>query len=368
MTYEFTSNSTMYGGFFTEIMGNKILNSNKFYSLADGEELTESGNFRRQKLNDELYIQRNAAKEYGVYRAADKSEVHTFTLDYDASLGRDNVSNYTSPANKYFLFNFPSDSLHLYNIDKKEMKYIPNFPQNKYRWLNEDYLYYSNDNYKDTIFIKSISTNEEKTLLRRPKELNKSNIASDANFVYYFDYELRKLRKVSLADLSETDIDLDYDLSDLKVSFDQKYLFGIGADGAVLIYSLTDFSLVRRIIYHGAYLNEVILSSDNKYLLYYDSGVFLCFYLETLSVEEETKSNKTFLKIYPNPAENHIKIENAESSLDIPFKAEIYSAAGSLLYEGSSNGVIDITFLPAGTYYLKQIYDNYTVTGKFVKK
>lgn len=67
--------------------------------------------------------------------------------------------------------------------------------------------------------------------------------------------------------------------------------------------------------------------------------------------------------MYPNPAENTLHIINKE----LVSKLEIYDITGKLMFS-TSQSVIDISNLPAGTYAIKAYTEKAVVSEKFIKK
>ena len=87
-------------------------------------------------------------------------------------------------------------------------------------------------------------------------------------------------------------------------------------------------------------------------------------FLNNLAVDENESTN---LVVYPNPAKDRLTIESEE----IIRQCEIYDLTGQLvktLENDSERMEISIEALPAGTYLVKLITDNYTQTRRFVKK
>ena len=92
-----------------------------------------------------------------------------------------------------------------------------------------------------------------------------------------------------------------------------------------------------------------------------DTTIYI-FVTNTIGVEKLTKNN--YIKLYPNPVNNHITIESTENINTI----EILSVTGNIIkqltIEQLNNLTIDITTLKKGIYFIK-INDNKTI--KFVK-
>lgn len=74
--------------------------------------------------------------------------------------------------------------------------------------------------------------------------------------------------------------------------------------------------------------------------------------------------NKVSVKIYPNPIENILNIESAESINEF----KIYSLDGKLiLNEKASKNQINLSELSPGAYFIEFKIDEYSSTYKFIK-
>lgn len=70
------------------------------------------------------------------------------------------------------------------------------------------------------------------------------------------------------------------------------------------------------------------------------------------------------MKIYPNPANNHIKIQSNYAI----YKAEIFSLIGKKVIETKNEKDIDISILPNGVYFIKAYTNRGSAIKKFVKQ
>lgn len=113
--------------------------------------------------------------------------------------------------------------------------------------------------------------------------------------------------------------------------------------------------------------------SNNNLLLNYLSGPVESYSLSNISklsfkstvtgVDELSISGTLSLKVYPNPVEDVIYLQNAP---EIPFKISIYRISGSLVYTtelSSGSKSINVGYLSSGLYLLNVN----GLTFKFVK-
>ena len=87
-------------------------------------------------------------------------------------------------------------------------------------------------------------------------------------------------------------------------------------------------------------------------------------FMNNLAVDENESNS---LVVYPNPAKDRLTIESEETIR----QCETYGLSGQLvktLENDSERMEISVEALPAGTYLVKLITDNYTQTRRFVKK
>ena len=90
-------------------------------------------------------------------------------------------------------------------------------------------------------------------------------------------------------------------------------------------------------------------------------------YNGNLSTDEADFSNT--INLYPNPAQDHITINNTSNSTIT--QVDIYNLLGAKIDEltiNSLEAVIDVSTLKTGTYFLKIYVDSVVVTKKIIKQ
>jgi len=89
----------------------------------------------------------------------------------------------------------------------------------------------------------------------------------------------------------------------------------------------------------------------------------------SVSIPEDTNAVQEIaddqVKIYPNPADNFIKISTNDYRFD---QAEIKDVLGKTYPVNIKNNQIDVSFLPAGTYFLELKNAQYKSIKQFIKK
>jgi hypothetical protein len=77
---------------------------------------------------------------------------------------------------------------------------------------------------------------------------------------------------------------------------------------------------------------------------------------------------RSLLNIYPNPANNYVRIKK-EGSVQVE-RMELYNSEGKLLklfYDFKQEGVIDVSGLAPGRYFIRLVNSNATIIGSFLK-
>ena len=89
----------------------------------------------------------------------------------------------------------------------------------------------------------------------------------------------------------------------------------------------------------------------------------------SVSIPENTNALQEIeagqIKIYPNPADTFINIDTKDYRFD---QAEIKDVLGKTYPVNIKNNQIDVSFLPAGTYFLKLKSTQYKSIKQFIKK
>jgi hypothetical protein len=115
---------------------------------------------------------------------------------------------------------------------------------------------------------------------------------------------------------------------------------GAGTTNEVQFYDFLHENPRRDVVLQRLYYRLKQVDFDKKYE-----------YTNIISVEFE-QSNPTVFKVYPNPTTDFINIETNQSDKIV----QIFNVNGQLVktfYQNVSNQRIDITNLPAGTYFIK---------------
>ncbi|MCB2219285.1 MAG: T9SS type A sorting domain-containing protein [Bacteroidetes bacterium] len=129
------------------------------------------------------------------------------------------------------------------------------------------------------------------------------------------------------------------------------------------IYTQANSGLTSDIVY------KVTIDTDNnKWIICKESGLTLFNEegLWTSGTDEGTPENS--VGIFPNPAENVIRIKSNESINSA--RIGVYNLMGQLVVhpKASEGGIIDIGFLPAGMYLIHIQGNGFIYTGKFIKQ
>jgi len=124
---------------------------------------------------------------------------------------------------------------------------------------------------------------------------------------------------------------------------------GAGNSNINLNYSYRDKNIDADKIY---YYRLKQTDFDNKYT-----------YSKVISITANNNIENSF-NIYPNPSDNGIFNINSDESLIV----EIYNSNGSIIYNGTSNYVIDISKFGKGIYLLKAYGKNNTFAEKIIIK
>jgi hypothetical protein len=84
--------------------------------------------------------------------------------------------------------------------------------------------------------------------------------------------------------------------------------------------------------------------------------------LQDCSVGLDEFDNSESILIYPNPAISTIQLLGADEDDEV----YIYSLAGDLVATHLNTGVIDISILQAGAYFVKIVQGNNTLTKRLI--
>ncbi len=109
------------------------------------------------------------------------------------------------------------------------------------------------------------------------------------------------------------------------------------------------------------------------YIIVDATSGFSCYSLDIVSCIvgiNENKNPKDGVLIFPNPAANELRIENADLRIKV---IEFYNTIGKKVFQFQNPGLksqisVDISKLPSGIYFIRMTdADNKSVTGKFVR-
>lgn len=133
---------------------------------------------------------------------------------------------------------------------------------------------------------------------------------------------------------------------------------------------LNDYGFVLtapQIIGNIAFSEDVVINGDaersSAVFALYQNPEYCHPYTDIPSYEESSST----LRIWPNPAQNHLNIRNESSIMDC---CEIIDVNGKIVVRkqvGDSQTAINVSTLPAGVYFLKAVCGTEIQTLKFVK-
>jgi hypothetical protein len=283
----------------------------------------------------------------------------------------------SSPSsNMYFQFNYIKDTLFLgitvkkLNVEAIQIFFGPN--RNEFVRRNGivgfEFLYNANDS---IYWYDKISDNFKFIYSFNPK-LNDEFIVGNSRAKCYADPNFPKLDTIKVTklykdtfesiifDVFDTDYKSEYDLG--------KIVKNIGSTSApfpqVNPRFCNDFEPE-----YGIYYDGLICYSDSLRgtLTFWADGKEECHFAKTFIKKIEKNGGHFKSNLYPNPANNFIKVENAENIKYQSFC--IYNYLGKeVMMQNNYNEIIDISNLNNGLYFIKIYHSNgITETIKFLK-
>jgi hypothetical protein len=179
-------------------------------------------------------------------------------------------------------------------------------------------------------------------------ELNNGKIffvSDDGFYVVNNDEKVEKLVSRNLFEQGKMIISTDYLLDEeiFNLHFDR---FINGSDN----YNVsTNFENLKR-------------TTDGTIFLNYGQGI-LAFDEQLLNTKSVEITDESDIKIFPNPSSDFITI----SGLEINSRYEIIDIYGNLVFEGLNNGMINVSNLSSGCYFVKINVSNRTINFNFIK-